>query len=360
MAIKMRKVKIFSEKKSSCWECPEDFAYAHGLCMLVCKFSMQIVLSGHAHNVFGLKVEASEDEIAQLDVSQDIWEWLEQTGRNEDRAELTARVAFQAVLEDMMICLEKAVECAGEGKMTLAFMLLRKPLEENLIILEEIARGKIAFADKFENARNLIEKAGYGGLSGHAKRIQDVLDIAGLQDVFDASYLAELRYDKNSRDTFYGVCNKAMHLFTSKQPIATEEMNINLIFSSEKELLTQAAYFYSRLPYLLIYIMEMLEHVVGSIVSTHAEYVNYQRRRVYSLFLLGRGCIDEHYDDGRIETLFIYASLWLEYDCKSKGSRSPKRDDLNRMALLGCYPDESDEEAQMRIDFFNNFKVSDS
>src|SRR3990167_10817827 len=139
VAMKMPKVNIFSEKKNSSWEPPEDFAYAHGLCMLVCKFSMQIVFSGHANNIFGLKVEASEEEIAQLDVSQNIWEWLEQTGRDKDRTELTARVAFQAVLEDMMVCLEKAVECAGEGKMTLAFMLLRKPLEESLIILEEIA-----------------------------------------------------------------------------------------------------------------------------------------------------------------------------------------------------------------------------
>ena len=351
----MHKVKIFPEIKKPNWECPPDLAYAHNLCLLISKFSMQIALSGSEHEIFAVEVEASVEEVSDLKNSDDVFCWLAKTGREKERSELTARTAFKAVLEDMMVCIAQSVECAREGKLIPAFILLRKPLEESLIILEEIARNKLAFAKNLEHARNLIEKSGYGGLAGHVKRVEEVLEVAGLKEVFDATYLVELRYDKNSRDTFYGICNKAMHLFTSKTPIATEDMNINLVFSSDDELETQARYFYSRLSYILVYVMELLEYVVGSISSTHVEYVNYQRRRVFSLYLLSCSHVDEHYKESRFDDLCSFASTWLVNDCSANGRNLPQLKDLEWIALWGCYPDESEGEAQARIDFFNNF-----
>jgi hypothetical protein len=179
-----------------------------------------------------------------------------------------------------------------------------------------------------------------GGVEVHAKRIRKVLDTLGESHCFNAEYLAQLRYDKEARDGFDGVCNKAMHLFTNHKAIRTEPLNINFIFSGMDAKLTQWSYFYSRLPYLLVYLHRVVEYVCATIMPTDPVYLQDVDRRISALVLLWWATIEPPYNEPHLENFVLRTRDWLEEHCRTAGYRPPNRVDLEKMADTGAYPGE--------------------
>ena len=69
-----------------------------------------------------------------------------------------------------------------------------------------------------------------------------------------------------------------MHLFTGHKAIQTEPLNINFIFTDWPSMLTQWSYIYTRLPYLLVYIHRIVEHVCAGIKPTDPAYISDMER----------------------------------------------------------------------------------
>lgn len=69
-----------------------------------------------------------------------------------------------------------------------------------------------------------------------------------------------IRYDV--LDGFDGMCNQAMHLITTKPPIATIKQNFNFIFSNDEDRYAQWEQMYRYLPLLLFYATEVVESLV--------------------------------------------------------------------------------------------------
>lgn len=134
-------------------------------------------------------------------------------------------------------------------------------------------------------------------------------------------------------DSFDGICNHAMHLFTEHKAIRTEHMNINFIFSGMEAKLTQWAYLYSRLPYLLLYVHRIAEYITANIVSTKPEYLANMDRRIAALTLLWRGTVDDKYVSNPLEQLVIKTFEWLAEHCSKAGCRSPSKADLENMQV---------------------------
>ena len=165
-------------------------------------------------------------------------------------------------------------------------MLLRKPLQESLYVLEAVIADRADFAQKLTEDPIKLWSQGIGGHEAHANNIQKVLEAVGENDRFDPHYLAQLRYDKNAEDGFDRICNKAMHLFTRHKSIKTEQMNINFIFSNWDGKQTEWSYIYSRLPYLLVYMHSIVEYVCESIAPTPPLCLNDVKRRISAQVLL--------------------------------------------------------------------------
>jgi hypothetical protein len=240
---------------------PESYWTAHQLCFIVHDVMTQLLVSGEKASAFSMTFKfRDEEDRAAFEKAEDIFVWLEQSRRVDEQAAFLVTTVFPAVLSDMLHCFYEALEVSRKAKLTISFMLVRKPLQESLYLLESVIADRSDFAEKLAlDPVRLWSQTG-GGVEVHAKRIQKVLDTLGESDRFNAEYLAQLRYDKNARDGFDGICNKAMHLFTSHDAIRTEPLNINFIFSGIDAKLTQWSYFYSRLPYLLVY----LHRIVGN------------------------------------------------------------------------------------------------
>lgn len=214
---------------------------------------------------------------------------------------------------------------------------------------------RAGFEEKLATNPLKLQHHNAGGTEGHTRRIQAALDAADQSGRFDAAFLAQLRYDKKSKDSFDGVCNKAMHLFTSHEAILTEQMNVNFVFSGWEAKLSQWSYLYARLPYILLYTLSLIEHITNSFAETLPEYQEDVARRIAALLALTWSSTDPYYQAPRIEQLVRETVAWLLSSCAEHGYSQPTEDDLHRMAHTGAYPGESEATRSARIEMFERY-----
>jgi hypothetical protein len=320
---------------------PAAFRAAHQLCFIVHDVMTHLLVSGERASAFTTAFEfRDEADRLAFEEADDVFVWLEQSRRVDERITLLITTVFPRVLSDMLHCFYEALETSRKGKLTLAFMLVRKPLQESLFLLESVIADPRDFAEKLIVDPVKLWSQGAGGVEVHTKRIKKVLDLLGEGNRFDAEYIAQLRYDKTAQDGFDGICNKAMHLFTNHPAIRTEPLNINFIFSTIDSMRTQWSYLYSRLPYLLFYMHRIVEHVCASIAPTLPDYLWDMDRRISALILLWWDTVEPPYAEPHLEDFVLKTRDWLVDHCRAAGYRAPRRRDLPKMASTGAYPGE--------------------
>jgi hypothetical protein len=127
------------------------------------------------------------------------------------------------------------------------------------------------------------------------------------------------------------------------QPLLARPALINFIFSEmETEAqLTQWAFLYSRLPYLLCYARLLVEHVYSTFEKRTAPgYLEDMERRIAAGSLLAGETIEESYRSEPIETFLKQTLDRLTRSCRAQGARDPERGDLEKMRDAGALPDE--------------------
>lgn len=332
---------------------PKEFFPAHDLCFLVHDVMAEFLVSGERNKIFTGRIDLSDEDAAELEASDDLFAWLEQTGRLAERARILKAIVLPAMLSDLLHFLYTALVCSQRGKLNVTYALIRKPIQENLYVLESIVLDEASFADLLVTAPLRLRPKTAGGLKGHTDRIQRVLEVLQQDQVFDAAYMAQLRYAK-VEDGFDGICNQAMHLFTEHPAIQTEALNINFVFSGFDEKLTQWRYLYGRLPYVLVYMWCILEHIGETLSITVPEYMLDIHRRIVAMMILST-----------MRTVAINQPLahfavkhehWLNTHCAERGFRYPRTNDLKRMALTGAFPGEPDADVERRLAGFRTSK----
>ncbi|WP_143221430.1 hypothetical protein [Acetobacter syzygii] len=247
---------------------------AYRLCMTLHDEMLKILHNGIEHKAFSVSIPLDDSLKTKLENSNShILDWMKENGLDSERAMTICLTVLPAVMRDMLNCIFESLEMARKGKMSLAFMLIRKPIQENLFLIEEIIISPQSFVENFENNLRKLQGTGIGGVSLHAQRLEHILKNMTLTELYDAQYLAQLRYDKNSSDNLDGICNQSIHLFTLKnQHIKTEKLNINMIFSKINEIDTQSDFYFSRIVYITSYIYDIISHIGNEIVPTTDEY----------------------------------------------------------------------------------------
>lgn len=328
---------------------PERFHEAYKFCFAAHDIAANLLVSGMEQGIFVTNIALHEGkEKSELEQADDIIDWLKRRGRMDDEADVLVTMAFPAVLSDMLHCIFEALEASRRGKLAVAFMLLRKPFQESLYLLESVVADKAAFAKMIAEDPVRLRPQNAGGIDGHTRRIQTVLEIIGETSRLDADYLARLRYDKTSRDSFDGICNKAMHLFTEHKAIKTELYNINFIFSQADQILTQWEYLYTRLPYLMTYIVCLVEHIAERFAHTHPTYTDDMNRRLAAQMLMCSPYVSEDYEQENITHLMHETYHWLTRHCLENGFPEPEAEHLSRMASTGAFPGEQEERVAAR------------
>lgn len=302
---------------------------------------LQIIKSGEEGNFFITKIGLLDGEAEELNDTDDIFSWLESKNRVEDRAKILISTILPAVLSDSLHCIYEALENSRKAKLGVTYILIRKTLQESMYVLESIILNKLNFAETVANDPLRLRPKNAGGVEGHERRIKEVLEVIGENERLDASYIAGLRYNKKVDDSFDGICNHAMHLFTEHPSIRTDKLNINFIFSGWDQKHTQWAYLYSRLPYLLFYMYQLVEYIIAGIAPTSQEYLDDINRRISALVLLWWNETDEHYRTPQLQTFFEETEKWLNSHCVEKGCLAPTGKELKHMSQTGALPGES-------------------
>jgi hypothetical protein len=132
-----------------------------------------------------------------------------------------------------------------------------------------------------------------------------------------------------------------MHLFTEHKDLRTEPLNINFVFSNFDAKLTQWAYLYTRLPYLLVYTMCIVEHIAKGIVPTNPEYLDDVSRRVAALVMLWAQDFPSGYHAEPLNRFIVETWRRLLTHCATMNCRNPTKRDLRHMAYSGALPGET-------------------
>jgi hypothetical protein len=300
-----------------------------------------MLAAGERAGAFRVKFQLSEDEVNTFNQTEDVFLWLEQNRTPEDRAAVLVATMFPAILSDMLHCIYEALESSRKAKLNISYMLLRKPIQESLYVLEAVIADRNAFATKLTQSPTKLWSQGAGGREAHRSNIGMVLERIGDDGRFSADYLAQLRYDKSAEDGFDGVCNKAIHLFTTHKAIETEPMNINFIFSNWDSKESQWSFLYTRLPYILTYAHRIVETVCADISPTSPAYLEELERRLAAHVLLWSATLDKTYATAPLLMFALKHREWLLEHCAANGYRAPKFKDLVRMRETGAFPGES-------------------
>ncbi|MGI4747185.1 MAG: hypothetical protein ACRYFY_14265 [Janthinobacterium lividum] len=187
---------------------PDLYGTAHQLCFFLHDSMTNLLITGRESKAFYTTFKFQDEaEKRQFLEASDIFAWLDETRRHEDRISLLMALVFPAVLGDMVNCIYETLETSRKGKLTISYMLLRKPLQESLFVLENIAADPDGFADSMNTDPTRLHSQGSGRIAIHQERITAVLAKIDPLGMFEAAYLTKLRYDKAATDGFDGICN---------------------------------------------------------------------------------------------------------------------------------------------------------
>lgn len=279
-----------------------------------------------------MKIRDEADRVAFPDKAN-ILEWIEVTGRTHDRDAIVISTIFPAALSDMLHCIYDDLENSRKGKLAITFILLRKPLQESTHLFETIIATSRDFVAQLKSDPTKLHSQKSGGTEAHSKRISQVLKVLPSFSRYNPFYLSQLRYDKNAEDSFDGVCNKAVHLFTTHQSIRTEPFNLNFIFSDMDARHSQWSFLYSRLPYILSYIHDIVEILCNSIAPTEPDYLKYIYRRKASLISLWSETVEPRYQEPCLNSFTIDAKQWLDEHCRQTGRSAANEQEIAEMAF---------------------------
>jgi hypothetical protein len=320
---------------------PASLRQAHSLCFVCHDILVQLLASGEKQGVFWHSLQLRDEaDLVNLEAAQDIFDWLEATGRTKDRAEVLRMIVFPALLSDFLHFIYEALDTARKAKLTVTYSLLRKPLQEILYVFETMLVDLDRFGKLMVENPSLLHSQSAGGIEVHRSRVNHVLSILNETDRFDGGYIAQLRYDKAADDGFDGVCNKAIHLFTSHSVIRTEPLNINFIFSGWDAKLTQWRYLYSRLPYLLSYARLLIERLCSTFAKAWPNYEEDMERRVSAGILLWGSSTSGEYLNPSLTKFIDATHSRLVRHCCDSGFPEPRAKHLLRMFTTGAFPGE--------------------
>jgi hypothetical protein len=329
---------------------PNYLLPAHDLCLLNYQSLLDLLRFGEENRSFNQEIlfRDDNDESAHK-TAKSILEWIDQTGRQKEYAAFLRRTTFSALLSESLHFFRSALDASEMARLSAAYALLRKPLQDILSVLEEMAVNPDDFADNLRQNPLLLDPKSEGGLARHTQRIERAVIALGEADRFDADYIARLRYDKNSGDSFDRLCNFALHLVTTRGSMRTPPLSLNFVFAFDQDAkLAQWYHLYSRLPYLLFYARRVFEYAFSAFEKSGPMNLDDIERRISASSILWWRDVPDDHKSASIQRFIDATRQRLIVACAANGFRAPTDSDLLRMSTIGAWPGEQTLRVRLR------------
>lgn len=193
----------------------------------------------------------------------DVFTFLEERSLTKEIKILTAGQLINSLLIETSYCLQEAFGCSLKMRLTVSFILFRKPFSEILIVYMQLLCNS-GFLDAF------IHNEGFNpttlSLSDKKKYLVEINDnlLSGLYNVDD---LFDLLFSKDE-ESITTVGNFAVHLYTDRHKVfKTDKHNLNFIFSNIDAINDQWAYIYDNMPMLVTFLCDVADLCVMNYTS---------------------------------------------------------------------------------------------
>lgn len=181
----------------------------------------------------------------------DSWQdWLLQNGYRDLMYDAYYKHTFFSLLTDFCNFTLESINCAAKMKVSIAYALLRKPFKDTLGYFEWLVIDKNEFIDLLLNDNPEKLQIFKPKAKEHTSIIEQRY---GIPTYFD------FRYDKSNTYSLEHIWNNASHIITTKYPLSkTQKGNLNFIFSDTENLNELIDYYYSVVPNIMLYALQII------------------------------------------------------------------------------------------------------
>lgn len=194
---------------------------------------------------------------------------------------------FFSILRDLNYYLFESLSCIERGKVTVAFSLARKPFQDNLFYLSWILVQPHDFLEKIQYGAP--REYDVSNLKGEKEFVIDLflkakesiqyennfLDFS--KEILNPELLYDIIYNRKAENSLTSVFDQSIHLVTKNKNYPTEKRNLNFIFSDDKIWDDFWQLFYEKIPYILIYLVEVAIAIFEKYFDIDSEMVTLNR-----------------------------------------------------------------------------------
>lgn len=227
---------------------------------------------------------SKEEDLKKVDefVDKDIHalDWLVENDKLDLLEKILVKRLLTSITGDLLSFLYEGLNCSMRGKTNVAYANFRKPLKDNLTLLEMILIDPTEFTRKYfidgdpnnydPSSRNLNKE----------ELIEKTLEKLENKKLLDKGIIHTLRFDKTNSNGFDPLSNLALHIVTGDRNYKTEDKNLNFIFSSKEDIERQWEHIYFFLPYLLVYTLCVVDEILFSVLEGKEDIKSYRAFKI--------------------------------------------------------------------------------
>ncbi len=300
---------------------PEKYWGEQNLCWYLHDVIMSIFTEIIDDNLINTKLSfKNEIDKSQLDESENVYEWLKETGRNDEFTKILCKDLSHRLLGDFLNYVYEVLSNLERGKITIACDLLRKPFKDDLFYLEWILFNDKKLSDLVYEGN--IEKyaLGRGGVSKEEikKIIEFNVNENRFINKFSSSELKEeiynIRYNYDSPNSLELIWNKATHLVTTRKNIKSTDFNF--LYHNNIDYDNYWNYLYGKIPLLLLYTIGVVENIFDKYFKKISD-----ENKLYNFTLIiskYTATVTESYEEADKFLNMINGSLNLPCECCDK------------------------------------------
>ncbi|NID08834.1 hypothetical protein [Fibrivirga algicola] len=247
---------------------PKKYRSINNLCAVIYDQFTSVVSDSHflKHYTVEFPIDPANQKFVSEFNAGDVHalDFLKENGLNGELTEILTKHIYFSIIADFANFMYESLSCAQRGKMAVAYALLRKPLTDELLILEQLLTDSTNFIDLYFH---LGDPKLYDPSRANLDRrqiIQNVFKKSRPLSAFDSDTVFALRYDKEAATGINGITNHALHIVTNHKAYPTDNQSFNFIFSVKEDYKRYWEHYYQFVPYLLIYAAHVVDELVFS------------------------------------------------------------------------------------------------
>lgn len=217
-----------------------------------------------------VKFKSNTDRMAFEDVCKNqhrnVDQWLIDNGYKDVVFKFYFKHLFFSLLVDFCNYYNASIDMAFSGNIYVAWSLLRKPLQETLAYIEWL------YADKDELLNLMIDGTDVSSyeITKNKAKIRQHIDLIQPCVSSEKINIYDFRYSYNKQLTLNGILQATNHLITTRPYLKTSPSGLNFIFQDDDSIYRNTGFYYTSLPYVMLYTVDLVMNMFGNIAGLSA------------------------------------------------------------------------------------------